>query len=127
MHDDVDARIAGHGGGAYTSPPQRRADALALIGLLLGGAADHDGAARVDARGARRAAHDHAERVRHPHPARQQPGSRGTAAAEATPARGLRVRNPYLTGRQPRKYPMRDPETFLSAASADSARVRRRA
>jgi hypothetical protein len=36
--DDVDARIAGHAGGTYRSPPLAREDALALVGLLLGSA-----------------------------------------------------------------------------------------
>ncbi len=40
VHDDVDARIAGHPGLAYASPPQVRDTALALISLLLGGPLD---------------------------------------------------------------------------------------
>ena len=35
--DVVDARIAGHAGVAYCSPPQPRAAALALVALLVGG------------------------------------------------------------------------------------------
>jgi hypothetical protein len=46
VRDDVDARIAGHDGVAYVSPPQPRADALALIALLLGGPASAGGHAR---------------------------------------------------------------------------------
>jgi hypothetical protein len=46
VRDDVDARIAGRVGGAYSSPPQPHADALALIGLLLGGPAADDGSER---------------------------------------------------------------------------------
>ena len=37
--DAVDARLAGHDGGVYTSPPQRLTSALALVALLLGGPA----------------------------------------------------------------------------------------
>jgi hypothetical protein len=44
--DEVDPRIAGHAGVAYTSPPQTREDALALIALLLGGPAAVDGPTR---------------------------------------------------------------------------------
>jgi hypothetical protein len=44
--DEVDPRIAGHAGVAYTSPPQARRDALALIALLLGGPAAVDGPTR---------------------------------------------------------------------------------
>ena len=36
VHDSVDARIAGHDGGEYTSPPAPQASALALVALLLG-------------------------------------------------------------------------------------------
>jgi hypothetical protein len=36
--DSVDERLAGHGSRAYTSPPQPRDDALALVQLVLGGA-----------------------------------------------------------------------------------------
>jgi hypothetical protein len=35
--DEIDERIAGHAGCAYTSPPQDLGDALALVRLLLGG------------------------------------------------------------------------------------------
>jgi hypothetical protein len=37
VHDHVDARIAGHDGCAYASPPAPRDSAMALVGLLLGG------------------------------------------------------------------------------------------
>ena len=33
--DEVNRALAGHGGREYTSPPQHRADALALVALLL--------------------------------------------------------------------------------------------
>ena len=36
VHDHIDARIAGHDGRAYVSPPASRDSALALVGLLLG-------------------------------------------------------------------------------------------
>jgi hypothetical protein len=36
VSDDVDPRIAGHSGCSYSSPPQPRADALALVALLVG-------------------------------------------------------------------------------------------
>jgi hypothetical protein len=36
VQDHIDARIAGHDGWAYVSPPASRDSALALIGLLLG-------------------------------------------------------------------------------------------
>jgi hypothetical protein len=36
VHDSIDARIAGHRGRHYTSPRHTRADALALIELLVG-------------------------------------------------------------------------------------------
>ena len=48
--DVVDERIAGHGGGTYTSSAQPLRDALALAGLLLGGpvsASDGDGCTRA--------------------------------------------------------------------------------
>jgi hypothetical protein len=38
VQDHVDGRIAGHDGCAYVSPPASRDSALALVGLLLGGA-----------------------------------------------------------------------------------------
>jgi hypothetical protein len=34
--DLVDARLAGHEGATYLSPPQPRASALALVALLIG-------------------------------------------------------------------------------------------
>jgi hypothetical protein len=37
VQDRIDARIAGHDGCAYASPPASRDNALALVGLLLGG------------------------------------------------------------------------------------------
>ena len=37
VRDRVDARIAGHDGCAYLSPPAARDSALALVALLLGG------------------------------------------------------------------------------------------
>ena len=40
VRDDVDARIAGHDGVTYTSPPQARRQALELIAVLLGGPVD---------------------------------------------------------------------------------------
>jgi hypothetical protein len=39
--DRVDERIAGHDSCAYASPPQPRADAVALARLLLGGTVSH--------------------------------------------------------------------------------------
>jgi len=36
VRDLVDARIAGHDGRDYTSPPQPRAEAVALVALLVG-------------------------------------------------------------------------------------------
>jgi hypothetical protein len=36
VHDEINGELAGHRGGAYRSPPQPHADALALVGLLLG-------------------------------------------------------------------------------------------
>ena len=38
--DDVDPRLAGHAGTTYTSPPQPRSAALALVTLLLGAPLD---------------------------------------------------------------------------------------
>ena len=46
VRDDVDARIAGHHGGSYTSPPQPHEQALALAALLGAGAAAGDGRGR---------------------------------------------------------------------------------
>jgi hypothetical protein len=43
VRDEVDARIGGREGCVYTSPPQPRAGALALVQLLLGGPAGADG------------------------------------------------------------------------------------
>jgi hypothetical protein len=39
VHDSVDARIAGHSGYVYASPPAPRGSAVALVALLLGDAA----------------------------------------------------------------------------------------
>jgi hypothetical protein len=39
VHDAINRELAGHRGGAYRSPPQPHADALALVQLLLGGRA----------------------------------------------------------------------------------------
>jgi hypothetical protein len=39
VHDSVDARIAGHHGCVYASPPAPHASALALVTLLLGDSA----------------------------------------------------------------------------------------
>ena len=36
VRDEVNTTLAGHRGCEYTSPPQARADALALVALLLG-------------------------------------------------------------------------------------------
>jgi hypothetical protein len=36
VEDRVNANLVGHGGCAYTSPPQPRAQALALVRVLLG-------------------------------------------------------------------------------------------
>jgi hypothetical protein len=36
VRDDINTTLAGHGGREYTSPPQPRPDALALVALLLG-------------------------------------------------------------------------------------------
>jgi hypothetical protein len=36
VRDEVNSTLAGHDGCEYTSPPQARGDALALVGLLLG-------------------------------------------------------------------------------------------
>jgi hypothetical protein len=36
VRDDLNIVLAGHGGREYTSPPQPRPDALALVALLLG-------------------------------------------------------------------------------------------
>jgi hypothetical protein len=35
VRDDINAALAGHDGHSYTSPPQPRPDALALVALLL--------------------------------------------------------------------------------------------
>ena len=43
VRDQVDVTLAGHDGREYTSPPHRRADALALVALLLGRPAQPDG------------------------------------------------------------------------------------
>ena len=43
VRDQVDATLAGHDGREYTSPPHPRADALALVALLLGRPAQPDG------------------------------------------------------------------------------------
>jgi hypothetical protein len=42
--DEVNPTLAGHAGCEYTSPPQARSDALALVALLLGHPTqpDHD-------------------------------------------------------------------------------------
>ena len=37
VHDAINGELAGHPGCAYRSPPQPQGDALALVGLLLGG------------------------------------------------------------------------------------------
>jgi hypothetical protein len=42
VHDQVDITLAGHNGREYTSPPHQRADALALVALLLGRPAQPD-------------------------------------------------------------------------------------
>jgi hypothetical protein len=39
VRDRVDERLAGHGCRSYASPPQPREHALALVGVLLAGAA----------------------------------------------------------------------------------------
>jgi hypothetical protein len=36
VHDAINGELAGHCGCVYHSPPQPHADALALVGLLLG-------------------------------------------------------------------------------------------
>jgi hypothetical protein len=36
VHDAINGELAGHRGCAYRSPPQPHADALALVGLMLG-------------------------------------------------------------------------------------------
>jgi hypothetical protein len=36
VRDQVNPQLAGHDGATYTSPPQPRAQALGLVGLLLG-------------------------------------------------------------------------------------------
>ena len=43
VRDQVNHTLAGHDGREYTSPPHRRADALALVALLLGRPAQPDG------------------------------------------------------------------------------------
>ena len=43
VRDQVDVTLAGHDGREYTSPPHQRADALALVALLLGRPAQPDG------------------------------------------------------------------------------------
>jgi len=42
VRDQVDVTLAGHDGREYTSPPHHRADALALVALLLGRRAQSD-------------------------------------------------------------------------------------
>ena len=42
VRDQVDVTLAGHDGREYTSPPHHRADALALVALLLGRPAQPD-------------------------------------------------------------------------------------
>ena len=42
VRDQVDVTLAGHDGREYTSPPHQRADALALVALLLGRPAQPD-------------------------------------------------------------------------------------
>ncbi len=42
VRDQVDVTLAGHDGREYTSPPHQRADALALVALLLGRTAQPD-------------------------------------------------------------------------------------
>ena len=44
--DEIEGRLAGHAGCAYTSPAQHLADALALVSLLLGGQTDELNGAR---------------------------------------------------------------------------------
>src|SRR4051794_23001372 len=46
VRDDVDERISGHRGATYISPSQSHANALALVGLLVGRAAADDGRPR---------------------------------------------------------------------------------
>ena len=43
VRDQVNHALAGHGGGHYISPPQKRADALILVALLLGRPPHPDG------------------------------------------------------------------------------------
>ena len=43
VRDRVNVTLAGHDGREYTSPPHQRADALALVALLLGRPAQPDG------------------------------------------------------------------------------------
>ena len=43
VRDQVDVTLAGHAGREYTSPPHQRADALALVALLLGRTTQPDG------------------------------------------------------------------------------------
>ena len=42
VRDQVNVTLAGHDGREYTSPPHHRADALALVALLLGRSAQPD-------------------------------------------------------------------------------------
>jgi hypothetical protein len=42
VRDEVNRALVNHGGREYTSPPHRRADALALVALLLGRPAQAD-------------------------------------------------------------------------------------
>ena len=42
VRDQVNSTLAGHDGREYTSPPHDRADALALVALLLGRPAQPD-------------------------------------------------------------------------------------
>ena len=42
VRDQVDVTLAGHDGREYTSPPHSRADAFALVALLLGRTAQPD-------------------------------------------------------------------------------------
>ena len=57
VHDAVDVRIAGHDGAAYTSPPQTRDAALALVALLVGPTSPDDERRPLDARDRRRPPH----------------------------------------------------------------------
>ena len=90
VRDQVDVTLAGHDGREYTSPPHQRADALALVALLLGRPAQPDGDGASRAAGAARSPADSARSRSTPSPAsRRRPPTR---AAEPSRTPGGRPR-----------------------------------